>query len=86
MIVAVDIGNSNVVVGLHDEDKWQHFWRMPTQKNDDRPVYYEVEIRNLILEHRVDISEVRGIVLSTCLLYTSPSPRDQRGSRMPSSA
>ena len=25
-------------------------------------------------------------VLGTCLLYTSPSPRDQRGSRMPSSA
>ena len=28
-----------------------------------------------------------GILLPTCcLLYTSPSPRDQRGSRMPSSA
>ena len=26
------------------------------------------------------------VVLYTCLLYTSPSPRDQRGSRMPSSA
>ena len=25
-------------------------------------------------------------VAYTCLLYTSPSPRDQRGSRMPSSA
>ena len=25
-------------------------------------------------------------LVSTCLLYTSPSPRDQRGSRMPSSA
>ena len=24
--------------------------------------------------------------LEVCLLYTSPSPRDQRGSRMPSSA
>ena len=24
--------------------------------------------------------------LHSCLLYTSPSPRDQRGSRMPSSA
>ena len=24
--------------------------------------------------------------VKTCLLYTSPSPRDQRGSRMPSSA
>ena len=26
------------------------------------------------------------ILISGCLLYTSPSPRDQRGSRMPSSA
>ena len=25
-------------------------------------------------------------LVQTCLLYTSPSPRDQRGSRMPSSA
>ena len=24
--------------------------------------------------------------VNSCLLYTSPSPRDQRGSRMPSSA
>ena len=30
--------------------------------------------------------EIFGPVLTTCLLYTSPSPRDQRGSRMPSSA
>ena len=28
----------------------------------------------------------RPSVLDPCLLYTSPSPRDQRGSRMPSSA
>ena len=27
-----------------------------------------------------------GALATTCLLYTSPSPRDQRGSRMPSSA
>ena len=29
---------------------------------------------------------VRRASEGTCLLYTSPSPRDQRGSRMPSSA
>ena len=29
---------------------------------------------------------VHGSRVYTCLLYTSPSPRDQRGSRMPSSA
>ena len=27
-----------------------------------------------------------GLEYGVCLLYTSPSPRDQRGSRMPSSA
>ena len=29
---------------------------------------------------------VGAIINNACLLYTSPSPRDQRGSRMPSSA
>ena len=36
-----------------------------------------------------DMSEVNidaDLVRNGCLLYTSPSPRDQRGSRMPSSA
>ena len=37
------------------------------------------------------LSELGGYItfagdINTCLLYTSPSPRDQRGSRMPSSA
>ena len=41
---------------------------------------------------RVDLSGDTGLVAFRpqqdvdCLLYTSPSPRDQRGSRMPSSA
>ena len=30
--------------------------------------------------------ELQAYVDDICLLYTSPSPRDQRGSRMPSSA
>ena len=34
----------------------------------------------------VPIGEIAAQVRKLCLLYTSPSPRDQRGSRMPSSA
>ena len=38
----------------------------------------------------VNISTASALLLASmginCLLYTSPSPRDQRGSRMPSSA
>ena len=35
---------------------------------------------------KVTRERVRQIEAKACLLYTSPSPRDQRGSRMPSSA
>ena len=37
-------------------------------------------------EGGLDEDRIRAIEALTCLLYTSPSPRDQRGSRMPSSA
>ena len=33
-----------------------------------------------------DYSRLNQMVSDTCLLYTSPSPRDVRRSRMPSSA
>ena len=33
-----------------------------------------------------EIAAIRDELVYPCLLYTSPSPRDQRGSRMPSSA
>ena len=50
------------------------FWELPPL----RPEYNEGQ-RAFTLDARNDI-------INTCLLYTSPSPRDQRGSRMPSSA
>ena len=39
-------------------------------------------VKTLKLNHR----HRRANMANTCLLYTSPSPRDQRGARMPSSA
>ena len=38
------------------------------------------------VDHIIENSELSSNGIYTCLLYTSPSPRDQRGSRMPSSA
>ena len=38
---------------------------------------------NLLID---EISKSKAFDDMICLLYTSPSPRDQRGSRMPSSA
>ena len=37
-------------------------------------------------QESLDVQLFQADQQSICLLYTSPSPRDQRGSRMPSSA
>ena len=41
---------------------------------------------SLSIKNRWLDSEDRVYIIFTCLLYTSPSPRDISGSRMPSSA
>ena len=50
----------------------------------------KLEQAGITVEHGLLESEaaetLKGFLLTVCLLYTSPSPRDQRGSRMPSSA
>ena len=46
------------------------------------------QYKELNQEELEDLSKAQGRDANAklCLLYTSPSPRDQRGSRMPSSA
>ena len=39
-----------------------------------------------LMQLRMNVVNEKGIKLSDCLLYTSPSPRDDISSRMPSSA
>ena len=61
-----------------------------TPQRIDRAFSWDAPMSSHGLMHMV-ISNVHarqpyGIDVLFCLLYTSPSPRDQRGSRMPSSA
>ena len=52
------------------------------------PTYVNPEVNSEreARSERVPPQLVMGTEIGFCLLYTSPSPRDQRGSRMPSSA
>ena len=45
----------------------------------------EVSKSKKTINTTISFVDIAGLVKG-CLLYTSPSPRDQRGSRMPSSA
>ena len=50
--------------------------------NESLESFYEGKVKGITIRARARWHE-HG---ESCLLYTSPSPRDQRGSRMPSSA
>ena len=57
----------------------------------DKLTYGDFSLRFLVDENMENYMSVHNWLTGlgypeTCLLYTSPSPRDQRGSRMPSSA
>ena len=51
---------------------------LPKPTNSDRVVHIDGN------KHNNNVNNLKWYM--NCLLYTSPSPRDQRGSRMPSSA
>ncbi len=65
MIIAVDIGNSNVVLGFHDGESWVDNWRMPTIKDNESTYFYNVNLRARLLESEVDVDQIDHIILST---------------------
>lgn len=64
MILAVDIGNTDVVIGVHDGSKWIHNWRTPS--NLEMPASeYEAKLRYDFLESSLVSADVRGGVISS---------------------
>jgi SNF2 family DNA or RNA helicase len=58
------------------------------KRSDDRIVIFTERIKTLefLKEHLQKDLKLKDNEIKTCLLYTSPSPRDRQKSRMPSSA
>ena len=70
--------------GVADDEVFAILAKMTKQRQESAKTYEEAG--RLDLSER-ELSEIKVIEeFLPCLLYTSPSPRDQRGSRMPSSA
>ena len=59
-----------------------------TVNGKDMDKYFARPVLQLIINQPLELVDrkTQYDIIATCLLYTSPSPRDQRGSRMPSSA
>ena len=58
-------------------------------KNNVGAYINDINLKSLNQEQATEIKKILnqyGVIFINCLLYTSPSPRDISGSRMPSSA
>ena len=64
MILAIDIGNSNIVFGIYSESKWQHVWRIQTDANKTADEY-EVIFSSLLTNGNFRKDQIHKIVLSS---------------------
>jgi len=64
MVLAIDIGNTNVVVGLHDGGKWAEIWRMESKRNENL-LYYSYKINDFLWEAGIDVKDIHLKVVST---------------------
>lgn len=64
MLLAVDVGNSNIVVGAFDGETLLPSWRLTTDRRRTTDEY-AVLLRGLLEHHDVRPSDIRGVSLSS---------------------
>ena len=64
MLLAIDIGNTNIVIGVHDGQVWAHHWRVQTVRQR-MPDEYAVLFRHFLSEAGLQLSDIRHTVLSS---------------------
>jgi len=64
MLLAIDIGNTNIVIGVHDGQVWAHHWRVQTVRQR-MPDEYAVLFRDFLSEAGLQLSDIRHTALSS---------------------
>ena len=64
MKLVVDIGNTNIVAGVKNREKWIYIWRFETDK-DASEFDYSIRLNNLLWEAGIDTKQLHSIVLSS---------------------
>ena len=77
--------NSLVQLNVRVDEAWSGITVQLKRRADLIPNLIET-VKGYASHEKAVFENVTRARAETCLLYTSPSPRDQRGSRMPSSA
>jgi len=63
MLLAIDIGNTDVVFGIHNQQEWIHQFRIPSDSSR-RSSDFEAKLRLFFLENNLRISEINRSIIS----------------------
>ncbi len=64
MLFCIDIGNTNIVLGLYDGDELRHHWRIATEHRK-MPDEYAVLLLELFAHSNVSLKDVEGSILAS---------------------
>ncbi|MCD8500993.1 MAG: type III pantothenate kinase [Bacillaceae bacterium] len=64
MIFVIDVGNTNIVLGVYHKDILTHHWRMETsrQKTEDE---YGMIVKQFFANEGLKLSDIKGIIISS---------------------
>jgi len=72
MLLAIDIGNSNVVVGVYQDHTWQHIWRFPTLSIESPQPFYQQKLFDHLLEANLFYDGVDEVAISSVVPALTP--------------
>jgi len=64
MLLAIDVGNSDITLGINSSDRWTTTWRIPSV-TDLPQMFYSLKILDYFFESRLDRGEVKSVVISS---------------------
>jgi len=64
MLLAIDVGNSDITLGLNQHDQWQPTWRIPSVV-DLPQMFYSLKILDHFFESGISREDVSGVVISS---------------------
>lgn len=64
MMLAVDIGNTDITLGLYRDTNWAHTWRLSSALKHPE-LYYGIKLREFFFEAGLRTTEVTKIVISS---------------------
>lgn len=64
MTLAIDIGNTDITLGLYQNDEWSHIWRLSSAISNPE-LYYGIKLREHFFEAGIKTESVKQLVISS---------------------